>query len=188
MLSALQQQQIMMLECMIAAYTFSALTLEGARSSERQMMASGWLIMIASLAFSYATPIDKMHHVRPLNSLFHPSIIISIIGQVPIQTKMSNCEIVPCSNVMWLSLHFVYCTRYITGYYSSWLHGIRYSYRYRSDGARFDERSNAFSQTASASRLTRRTADGRGSELIANHIEFFIWLTLFIRKRPTIEF
>ena len=41
MLSALQQQQIMMLECMIAAYTFSALTLEGARSSERQMMASG---------------------------------------------------------------------------------------------------------------------------------------------------
>eukprot|EP00750_Incisomonas_marina_P025782 INCI5672.1.p1 GENE.INCI5672.1~~INCI5672.1.p1 ORF type:complete len:1383 (-),score=266.40 INCI5672.1:151-4299(-) len=82
MLSALQQQQIMMLECMIAAYTFSALTLEGARSSERQMMASGWLIMIASLAFSYATPIDKMHHVRPLHSLFHPSIFISIVGQV----------------------------------------------------------------------------------------------------------
>ena len=41
-----------------------------------------WLIMIASLAFSYATPIDKMHRVRPLNSLFHPSIMISIIGQV----------------------------------------------------------------------------------------------------------
>lgn len=82
MLSALQQQQIMMLECMIAAYTFSALTLEGARSSERQMMASGWLIMIASLAFSYATPIDKMHRVRPLHSLFHPSIFISIVGQV----------------------------------------------------------------------------------------------------------
>ena len=38
--------------------------------------------MIASLAFSYATPIDKMHRVRPLNSLFHPAIFISIIGQV----------------------------------------------------------------------------------------------------------
>ena len=38
--------------------------------------------MIASLAFSYATPIDKMHSVRPLHSLFHPSIFISILGQV----------------------------------------------------------------------------------------------------------
>ena len=53
LLSALQQQQIMMLQCMISAYTLSALNLNGARSSERQMMASGWLIMIASIAFSY---------------------------------------------------------------------------------------------------------------------------------------
>ena len=34
--------QIMMLECIISAYTLSALSLEGARSSERQMMASSW--------------------------------------------------------------------------------------------------------------------------------------------------
>jgi cation-transporting ATPase 13A1 len=81
LLSALQQQQIMMLECMITAYTLSALSLEGARSSERQMMASGWLIMIASLAFSYSTPIDRMHKVRPIRSLFHPAIFISILGQ-----------------------------------------------------------------------------------------------------------
>ena len=53
LLSALQQQQIMMLQCIISAYTLSALNLNGARSSERQMMASGWLIMIASIAFSY---------------------------------------------------------------------------------------------------------------------------------------
>jgi cation-transporting ATPase 13A1 len=52
LLSALQQQQIMMLQSLIAAYTFSALSLEGARSSERQLMASNWLILIASLAFS----------------------------------------------------------------------------------------------------------------------------------------
>ena len=38
LLSALQQQQIMMLECIISAYALSALSLEGARSSERQMM------------------------------------------------------------------------------------------------------------------------------------------------------
>merc|ERR1712159_923163 len=43
LLSALQQQQIMMLQCMISAYCLSALNLNGSRSSERQMMASGWL-------------------------------------------------------------------------------------------------------------------------------------------------
>merc|ERR550537_1970450 len=65
LLSALQQQQIMMLECIISAYALSALSLEGARSSERQMMASGWLIMTASLAFSYTKHIEEMHPVRP---------------------------------------------------------------------------------------------------------------------------
>lgn len=64
LLSALQQQQIMMLECIISAYALSALSLEGARSSERQMMASGWLIMTASLAFTYTKHIDEMHPVR----------------------------------------------------------------------------------------------------------------------------
>ena len=42
LLSSLQQQQIMVLESVISAYTLAALSLEGARSSERQMMASGW--------------------------------------------------------------------------------------------------------------------------------------------------
>eukprot|EP00941_MAST-03F_sp_MAST-3F-sp1_P000457 g457.t1 len=81
LLSALQQQQIMMLECIISAYTLSALSLEGARSSERQLMASSWLIMIASVAFSYATPVDRMHKQRPLKSLFHPTIFVSMLGQ-----------------------------------------------------------------------------------------------------------
>jgi len=83
-LSALQQQQIMVLECIISAYTLSALSLEGVRSSERQLMASNWLVLTASLAFSYAAPIDKMHHVRPLRSLFHPAMLVSTFGQAAI--------------------------------------------------------------------------------------------------------
>ena len=81
LLSALQQQQIMMLECIISAYTLSVLSLEDARASERQLMASGWLISIASIAFSYSSPVKKMSKERPLNSLFHPAIFISILGQ-----------------------------------------------------------------------------------------------------------
>ena len=38
LLSALMQQQIMMLESIIAAYSLSALSLHNARSSERQLM------------------------------------------------------------------------------------------------------------------------------------------------------
>jgi cation-transporting ATPase 13A1 len=81
LLSALQQQQIMMLESLISAYVLSALSLEGSRASERQMIASSWLLMIAQLAFSYASPIQKMHPQRPLRSLFHPAIFLSMFGQ-----------------------------------------------------------------------------------------------------------
>ena len=73
-----------MLECMISAYTLSALSLEGARSSERQMMASSWLIMTASISFSYATPLKTMDKIRPLKSLFHPAIFFSIVGQAAV--------------------------------------------------------------------------------------------------------
>ena len=78
------QQQIMMLESTIAAYTMAALSLHNARSSERQMMASSWLIMTAAISFSYSTPLDKMHPLRPLRSLFHPAIILSVLGQAAI--------------------------------------------------------------------------------------------------------
>ena len=35
-------------------------------------------------ARSYATPVDRMHPVRPIRSLFHPAIFVSILGQAAI--------------------------------------------------------------------------------------------------------
>lgn len=84
LLSALMQQQIMMLESCISAYTLSSLSLHNARASERQMMASSWLLVTAAISFSYASPVDHMHKVRPLRSLFHPAIFWSIMGQAAI--------------------------------------------------------------------------------------------------------
>merc|ERR1712100_494742 len=84
LLSALQQQQIMMLQCIISAYTLSALNLEGARSSDRQMMATGWLLSIAPMAFAFATTLDSMSETRPLSSLFNPAIFMSMLGQAAI--------------------------------------------------------------------------------------------------------
>lgn len=84
LLSAVQQMQIMMLESMISAYTMSTMSVDGTRSSEAQMMASGVLMTVASIAFSFARPVDRMHKVRPISSVFHPSAFFSIIGQLVI--------------------------------------------------------------------------------------------------------
>ena len=48
------------------------------------MMASGWLIMTASLAFSYTKHVDEMHPCRPLRRLFHPAVFLSMLGQAAI--------------------------------------------------------------------------------------------------------
>jgi len=82
LLSAVQQMQIMMLESMIAAYTMSTMSVDGTRPSEAQMMASGSMISVASLAFSFARPVERMHPVKPLSSVFHPAMFLSMIGQL----------------------------------------------------------------------------------------------------------
>mmetsp|Transcript_40899 Transcript_40899/g.96048 ORF Transcript_40899/g.96048 Transcript_40899/m.96048 type:complete len:1481 (+) Transcript_40899:98-4540(+) len=84
LLSAVQQMQIMMMESMVAAYTMSAMSVDGTRPSQAQMMAGGILLSIASLAFSFARPVDRMHKVRPLSSVFHPAMITSLLGQLAI--------------------------------------------------------------------------------------------------------
>mmetsp|Transcript_21931 Transcript_21931/g.41825 ORF Transcript_21931/g.41825 Transcript_21931/m.41825 type:complete len:442 (-) Transcript_21931:517-1842(-) len=82
LVSTIQMQQILALNCLIAAYSLSALYLDGVRSGESQMIASGVLLTIASLAFSYARPVKELSHVRPITSIFHPAISLSILGQL----------------------------------------------------------------------------------------------------------
>ena len=45
---------------------------------------SGTLLSIASIAFSFARPLDRMHPVRPLSSVFHPALFTSLLGQLVI--------------------------------------------------------------------------------------------------------
>ena len=60
----------------------SASTLAGVTKGENQMMATGILLMFASLAFSYARPVEKLSPCRPVTTIFHPSIWVSILGQL----------------------------------------------------------------------------------------------------------
>ncbi|KAJ1488120.1 hypothetical protein T484DRAFT_1784331 [Baffinella frigidus] len=73
---------VLALECLISAYSMSALYLDGVSKAENQLVATGLLLMVASLAFSYARPVQKLSPVRPITSLFHPAIWVSIAGQL----------------------------------------------------------------------------------------------------------
>ncbi|ABO99396.1 P-ATPase family transporter: cation, partial [Ostreococcus lucimarinus CCE9901] len=84
LVSAIQMQQVLMLSCLISAYSLSVLYLDGVRNSESQMMAAGTALTVAGLAFSYATPVHTLSEVRPLRSIFHPANFLSLFGQLVI--------------------------------------------------------------------------------------------------------
>jgi len=87
LVSTVQQQQILILHCLISAYSLSVLSLEGSRSSETQLLASGVLLSIASIAFSFARPVDTLSDVLPLPSIFHPALFLSVLGQLAIHAS-----------------------------------------------------------------------------------------------------
>ena len=82
LLVAVQMMQIMMLESLVSAYTMAAITMEGGRSTELQLIGSSVFVMVASIAFTYAKPSKKLSSVIPLQSVFHPSIFLSVFAQV----------------------------------------------------------------------------------------------------------
>ena len=86
-MSTVQQQQILTLHCLISAYSMSVLSLEGSRSSEAQLIASGILLSTASIAFSFARPLDRLSSVLPLASIFHPALFLSVLGQLAIHAS-----------------------------------------------------------------------------------------------------
>ena len=79
-----QQQQILALNCLISAYSLSALYMDGIKSGEAQMIATGILLTVASLAFSFAKPVEELSPVPPLRSIFHPAYSLSLVGQLVI--------------------------------------------------------------------------------------------------------
>lgn len=73
-----------MLHCLISAYSLSALSLDGSRASEPQLIASGMLLSCATIAFSFARPLDKLSPILPLSSIFHPALLLSVLGQLAV--------------------------------------------------------------------------------------------------------
>ncbi|EGD75693.1 hypothetical protein PTSG_07811 [Salpingoeca rosetta] len=84
LVTTLQMYQILALNCLISSYSLSALYLDGVKSGDRQMTARGLLLTVSFLSISRASPLKKLSSVRPIESIFHPALFLSLLGQFAI--------------------------------------------------------------------------------------------------------
>ena len=66
---------------MISSYSLSVLYLDGVKYGDVQMTAMGMLMTVSFTTVSRSKPLDQLSSVKPLTSIFHPSIFISLLGQ-----------------------------------------------------------------------------------------------------------
>ena len=81
LVSSIQQYQIMALQCLISSYSLSVLYLDGVKYGDTQMTAMGMLGSVSFMSVSRSKPLDRLSSVRPLTSIFHPALFISLLGQ-----------------------------------------------------------------------------------------------------------
>ena len=74
----------MALQCLISSYSLSVLYLDGVKYGDTQMTAMGMLGSISFMSVSRSKPLDRLSNVRPLTSIFHPALFISLLGQFTI--------------------------------------------------------------------------------------------------------
>ncbi|CAM9266079.1 unnamed protein product [Choristocarpus tenellus] len=81
LVTSIQMYQILALNCLISAYSLSVLYLDGVKYGDRQMTALGMLMSVSFITISRAKPLNKLSPVRPITSIFHPALFLSILGQ-----------------------------------------------------------------------------------------------------------
>lgn len=81
LVTTIQMYQILALTCLISSYSLSVLHLDGVKYGDYQMTALGILMSISFVTVSRAKPLERLSSVRPFNSIFHPALFFSILGQ-----------------------------------------------------------------------------------------------------------
>ncbi|CAM9186123.1 unnamed protein product [Chrysoparadoxa australica] len=82
----LQTYQMTALDALISAYSLSVMYFDSVKFGERQMMALGMAMSAAYISLSKVRPVEDLALTRPQSSIFHPSIIGSVLGQFAIHT------------------------------------------------------------------------------------------------------
>lgn len=78
------QYQILALQSLISSYSLSVQYLDGVKYGDTQMTALGLLGSVSFMSVSRSKPLDRLSSVRPLTSIFHPALFISLLGQFAI--------------------------------------------------------------------------------------------------------
>eukprot|EP00054_Salpingoeca_dolichothecata_P000146 m.16120 g.16120 ORF g.16120 m.16120 type:complete len:1361 (+) comp10277_c0_seq1:123-4205(+) len=84
LVTSLQMYQILALNCLISSFSLSVLYLDGVKYGDRQMTCMGLLSTVSFLSISRAKPLAQLSSVRPLTSIFHPALFLSLLGQFAI--------------------------------------------------------------------------------------------------------
>jgi cation-transporting ATPase 13A1 len=78
------QYQILALQSLISSYSLSVQYLDGVKYGDTQMTALGLLGSVSFMSVSRSKPLDRLSSVRPLTSILHPALFISLLGQFAI--------------------------------------------------------------------------------------------------------
>lgn len=73
--------KILSLNSLISAYTMSALYLDGVKMGDYQATAMGMGVSFLFIFLSFTQPLKKLQKERPPISIFHWSLVISVLGQ-----------------------------------------------------------------------------------------------------------
>ena len=80
----MQMYQILALNCLISAYSMSALYLKGIKMGETQMTISGMGTAFIFMALSWAQPVKELSPERPYARIFSPWMVLTVLLQFSI--------------------------------------------------------------------------------------------------------
>jgi len=81
LVTTFQMYKILSLNCLISAYTMSALYLDGVKMGDYQATVLGLGISFLFMTLSFGKPLKKLFKERPPTSIFHWSLVISVSVQ-----------------------------------------------------------------------------------------------------------
>ncbi|KAH3765083.1 Manganese-transporting ATPase 13A1 [Pelomyxa schiedti] len=81
LVTTLQMYKILAMNCLISAYTLSVLYIDGVKLGDFQAMVIGMLIAFCFLFISRSQPLEELSKQRPIKTLFHPVIPVSVFLQ-----------------------------------------------------------------------------------------------------------